>query len=116
MGAMQAESPPNLTSHQWHVLSPNPGPKPSTLACLQELDRCDSSASVASREYTMMLRDMATLRGGRDSEGGSSTFEGTGEGAGEALADPFGYGFSDSGRDCSRSYPPHRTMVVLKLF
>jgi len=59
---------------------------------LQELDRCDSSASVASREYTLMLREMATL-GGELPEGDTLASDG----AGESLADPFGYGFSDSG-------------------
>ena len=46
------------------------------------LERCDSSASIASKDYTLMLRDMASL---------------TRAEASESLADPFGYGFSDSG-------------------
>ena len=48
----------------------------------QALARCDSAASIASKEYTLMLRDMASLTRGE---------------VGTALADPFGYGFSDSG-------------------
>ena len=70
---------------------------------VQELDRCDSSASVASRDYTLMLRDMATLtasRLSRPSQGESAASEGTGGvacAAGESVADPFGYGFSNSG-------------------
>lgn len=46
------------------------------------LERCDSTASVGSKEYTLMLRDMASLSRGEPSQG---------------LADAFGYGFSDSG-------------------
>lgn len=49
---------------------------------LQVLDRCYSATSAASRDYTLMLRDMASLTRGDSSEG---------------LTDPFGYGFSDSG-------------------